>query len=130
MNKLRILLAGATVLTGVAAATLPTPTTFAAISCSSAADCAGQGQQKVGGDNNTTTLEDQIKTITNVLMFLIGAIAVIAIIIGGIRYVTSNGDASQTKAAKDTIMYAVIGVIVAILAYAIVNFVITAFGSR
>jgi hypothetical protein len=46
------------------------------------------------------------------------------IIVGGIRYTTSNGDSGRIKAAKDTITYAVVGLVVAILAYAIVNFVI------
>ena len=86
-----------------------------------------KGIQKIGGDQNQPKLEDGIKTIVNVMLFILGAIAVIMIIIGGIRYTTSNGDASNTKAAKDTILYAVIGLIVAILAYAIVNFVVDAF---
>ena len=126
MKKIRTIMLSIAAIAGVTTI-LATSPTYAAITCSNAADCASQGQKKVGGDTNTTSLEEQIKTITNILLFVIGAIAVIAIIIGGIRYVTSNGDASQTKAAKDTIMYAVIGIIVAILAYAIVNFVVTAF---
>ena len=73
------------------------------------------------------SLQDQIQVVTNILLFLIGVIAVIAIIIGGIRYTTSNGDASQTKAAKDTILYAVVGLVVAIMAYAIVSWVVRAF---
>lgn len=64
-------------------------------------------------------------TITNVLLFLIGAISVIMLIIGGVRYVVSGGDQAAVTSAKNTILYAVIGIIVAILAYAIVNFVIT-----
>ena len=63
-------------------------------------------------------------TISNVLLFIVGAIAVIMIVIGGIRYTVSGGDSSAVKGAKDTILYAVIGVVVALLAYAIVNFVI------
>ncbi len=65
--------------------------------------------------------------IVNVMLFIIGAVAVIMLIIGGIRYTTSNGDANQVTAAKNTILYAIIGIIVAILAYAIVNFVVTSF---
>ncbi len=88
-------------------------------------------QQGAGGkDANTTDLSDNIKTIVNVLLFILGAIAVIMIIIGGIRYTTSNGDASGIKSAKDTILYAVVGLVVAILAYAIVNFVLSAFKSN
>ena len=67
------------------------------------------------------------KTITNVLLFLIGAISVIMLIIGGIRYVVSGGDSSAVTGAKNTILYAIVGIVVAILAYALVNFVIGSF---
>ena len=67
------------------------------------------------------------KTITNVLLFLIGAVSVIMLIVGGLRYVLSNGDSTAVTNAKNTILYAVIGIIVALLAYAIVNFVISSF---
>lgn len=65
--------------------------------------------------------------ISSVLLFIVGAVAVIMIVIGGLRYVISGGDATQVQAAKNTILYALIGVIVAILAYAAVNFVINSF---
>ena len=64
--------------------------------------------------------------ISSVLLFIVGAIAVIMIVIGGLRYVVSGGDASQVQSAKNTILYALVGIIVAILAYAAVNFVIGA----
>ena len=84
-----------------------------------------KGISGAGGDCTATkdTLPDLIKNVINILLYIIGAVAVIMIIIGGIRYVTSNGDQAHVKAAKDTIMYAVIGLIVAILAYSIVAFV-------
>src|SRR4051812_5235589 len=63
-------------------------------------------------------------SITNTLIFLVGAISVIMIVIGGLRYVTSNGDAKAVEGAKNTITYAVIGIIVAIAAFAIVSFVV------
>jgi hypothetical protein len=78
-------------------------------------------------DGNDATLQDQIKTVVNILLFVLGAIAVIMIIIGGIRYTTSNGDQTNIKAAKDIILYAVVGLAVAILSYAIVNFILDAF---
>jgi len=65
--------------------------------------------------------------IVNILLFVIGAIAVIMLIVGGIRYVVSGGDQAQVTAAKNTIMYAVVGIIIAILAYAIINFVLGIF---
>lgn len=70
------------------------------------------------------------KTITNVLLFIIGAISVIMLIVGGIRYVVSGGDSSAVTSAKNTILYAVVGIVVAILAYALVNFVISSFSAN
>lgn len=64
------------------------------------------------------------QTIVNIFLFVIGAIAVIMLIYGGIRYTISGGDSKNVTAAKDTILYAIVGIVVAILAYAIVNFVI------
>lgn len=70
------------------------------------------------------------RTITNVLLFLIGAISVIMLIVGGIRYVVSGGDSTAVQNAKNTILYAIVGVVVAILAYAVVNFVIGSFAAN
>ena len=67
------------------------------------------------------------RTITNVMLFIIGAVSVIMLIIGGLRYVVSGGDSTAVQNAKNTILYAIVGVIVSILAYAAVSFVITSF---
>lgn len=93
---------------------------------SNSCNAGGEGSplcDSAGGDQ----LPEMIKNVVNLLLAVLGFVAVIMIIIGGIRYATSNGDANQTKAAKDTVLYAVIGLIVAILAYAIVNFVLDFF---
>ncbi len=66
-----------------------------------------------------------ITTVTNVLLFIVGALAVIMIIWGGLRYTTSAGNASSVTAAKNTILYAIVGLIIAFLAFAAVNFVLT-----
>ena len=65
------------------------------------------------------------KTITNTVLYIVGVIAVIMLIIGGIKYVISGGDAKKVTDAKNTVLYAIIGLIIAFLAFAIVNFVIT-----
>ena len=65
--------------------------------------------------------------ITDTLLFILGAISVIMIIIGGLRYVVSGGKAESVTAAKNTILYAIVGIIIAMLAYAIINFVLQAF---
>ncbi len=86
-----------------------------------------EGAQKAQPTNTPTDLQASFAQISNTIIFLVGAVAVIVLIIGGFRYIISQGDAAQVKAAKDTILYAVIGVIVAILAYAIVHFISISF---
>jgi hypothetical protein len=97
---------------------------------------AAQSDLTITGGANSAKTNDQadnlfgddgvFKLITNAALFLIGAISVLMLIYGGIRYTISGGDSSAVTADKNTIMYAIIGIIVALLAYAIVNFVLSA----
>lgn len=80
-----------------------------------------------GGGGSNQNLPDIITTIINVMLFIAGALAVIMIIYGGIRYITAHGDEKQVKVAKDTIVYSVAGLIIAILAYALVTFIFDRF---
>lgn len=93
----------------------------------------GKGAQAAQGKDQPANLADgddsMFKRITDVMLFVVGAVSVIMLIIGGIRYVVSNGDAGAVTSAKNTILYAIIGIIVTILAYAVVNFVIAQFAS-
>lgn len=66
-------------------------------------------------------------TISNVMLFLVGAVSVIMVVVGGLRYVISGGNSASVGAAKNTILYAIVGLVIALLAYAIVNFVIGSF---
>ncbi len=86
---------------------------------------AARGKDQVADLFGTT---GTFRTLTNVMLYLIGAISVIMLIVGGLRYVVSGGDSTAVQNAKNTILYAVVGIIVAILAYAVVSFVITSFG--
>lgn len=72
----------------------------------------------------TTDLTANVGNIINILIGVIGVAAVIMLIIGGFQYVFSAGNEKGTKAGKDTILYAIIGIVVALLAFAIVNFVL------
>jgi hypothetical protein len=90
------------------------------VSLAEGVKCTDTGQSK-------PNLGGVIKQVTNVLLFILGAVAVIMIIIGGIKYTISNGDSGQITSAKNTILYSVIGLIVALLAFAIVNFVLDSF---
>lgn len=74
-----------------------------------------------------TDVNDIVMIVVNTLLFVIGIISVIMIIIGGIMYTTSAGDSGAVTKAKNTILYAVIGLVVALLALAIVNWVVGQF---
>lgn len=81
------------------------------------------GVQKLD-DPNGLDLWNVLNTIINVALYIIGFVAVVMLILGGFQYTTSSGDASKVTKAKNTILYGIIGLVVAILAYAIVNFVL------
>ena len=86
-------------------------------------DCSrGPGQAKELDGN-----QGVITTISNTMLFIVGLLAVIMIIYAGIRFVTAHGDEKQVESARQTIIYSVVGLIVAILAYALVNWVFSQF---
>ncbi|MBR2831060.1 hypothetical protein IKE83_01750 [Candidatus Saccharibacteria bacterium] len=80
------------------------------------------------GCTNATLEEDQfgntLVNIMNAIILILGLVAVIVIIIGAVTLMTSNGDAGKVVKGKNTILYAVIGLIIAALSYGIVNFTI------
>lgn len=89
----------------------------------------GDGAKAASDAQQPTSLPEQFKAIVNVALYIIGAAAVLMLIYGGIRYTISGGDTAAVTAAKNTILYAIIGIVVALLAYAIVNFVIGRFAN-
>lgn len=70
------------------------------------------------------TLWDDVSSIIKGVIAVLGLVCVIVIILGGVSYMTSTGDAGKVKKAKDTILYGVIGLVICVLAFAIVNFVL------
>ena len=93
-----------------------------------ALECNGLGANDkadtgICGPNNNETVQESVQPILNVFYFVIGFLAVFFIVFGGIKYIMSSGDANKTATAKNTILYAAIGLIVALAAYAITNFV-------
>lgn len=109
----------------------PTALAFAADSCSPDV-CSGNYPASVkaacGCPGSSTGSESQFSnTLVNILngiIGILGTVAVVFIIIGGVGYITSAGDAGKLKKAKDTILYACIGLAICALAFAIVNFAI------
>lgn len=93
-----------------------------------------EGLALTGGGNcanSTATAEAEstvnrtIKYVVNLLSFIVGIIAVIMIIVSGIKYITSSGDSNSVNSAKNTLLYAIVGLVVVALAQVIVRFVLT-----
>ena len=126
MKKIKYILASLALVLGIGAVGFsPLMATEAnAAICSGAKDCIGDAVDKSGGNNNTTDLNALIKNIVNILLFIVGVASVIMIIIGGLKYTTSAGDQSAITSAKNTILYSIVGLVVAALSFAIVNFVV------
>lgn len=96
-------------------------------SAASAQSSIQNGVNAAQGEGQPTDLFGDtgiVTSITNTLLFVVGALSVIMIIFGGIRYATSGGNASAVTAAKNTILYAIVGLIVAFLAFAAVNWIL------
>lgn len=134
-RRLAIMMQAAVMMLGVSSAAItgvalsPAPAMGAAVCSIALTDPINQGAACSQGGSQKTTLFGKggiFTVIANTLVFLVGAVSVIYIIIGGVRYVTSGGDSKAVTAAKDTIMYAVIGVIVAVISFALVQFVVNA----
>jgi hypothetical protein len=89
-------------------------------------DATGAGGTCTPADTGgaTTNINNIIKTIINVFSIVVGVVAVIMIIVGGFRYITSGGDSNNVSGAKNTIIYAIIGLVVVALAQFIVQFVL------
>lgn len=104
-----------------------TPAATSALDCDASTKNAIQcGSNNVSGTtgNAQKTVNDTITSVINILSVLVGIAAVIMIIIGGFRYITSAGDTTKVAGAKNTILYAVIGLVIVALAQVIVKFVL------
>ena len=76
---------------------------------------------------NKFSVANGIQNVVNTLLFVVGIASVIVIIVSGLRFVLAGGNAQTVSSARDGILYAVIGIVVSLLAYAIVNFVLNQF---
>lgn len=97
-----------------------------------AGNCSGSNLDIVGNTNtgcsNATagaSLNTLIKNIINVFSIVVGLVAVVMIIIGGFRYIVSGGESSSVSGAKNAILFAIVGLIIVVIAQLIVHFVIS-----
>jgi hypothetical protein len=123
MKRLKQLILGFALVLGVGMLFAPAP----AFAQSAIDDACANDPNSTLCKNSNQEIGPIITTVINVLLFLIGIISVVMIIIGGIMYSTSAGDAGAVTKAKNTVLFAVIGLVIAFLAFAIVNWVIDRF---
>ena len=134
ISKIKLLLAGVILAVGLA---LPValPAVANATATNTSELCSGAngtiGDVTDSPDSNSScdasapaTINHTISLALNIFSAVVGIIAVIMIIIGGIRYITSGGNSEKTTSAKDTILFAIVGLIVVALAQVIVKFVL------
>lgn len=125
MNKLKMLVAGLMIVPVLAFAVAPQADAQGFNLKGGTEAAKGDGAAEGVSDPNTT-----VKNFVNIFLWVVGILSVVMLIWGGVRYITSAGDSNKVTAAKNTIMYAVIGLVVAIFAFAITNFVITQVSSN
>lgn len=124
MKRITQLVASFALLLGLGASVLVLTPQPSYAACTDAKSCVNEGVNQVDSGTDSNDLNDFLTNIINLLLFAVGAVSVIMIIVGGFRYTLSGGDQSQVTAAKNTVMYSVIGLVVAALSFAIVNFVV------
>lgn len=122
ITKLRIFIAIIGITLGIAALSPAAASAQSVIS----GQCKGVTDSQVCNDRNDNS-NDFVGKIVNTLIFVVGGLSVIMIIVGGLLYVLSAGDSGNVTRAKNTVLYAVVALIVALLAYAIVNWVFRQF---
>ena len=132
MKKIRYIAAAVIMALGFCCSALPTTAAKKDSSSDDNDACSVMNQSDpnysilCGHKKPDDSAEKRIKRILENVYFYAGILAVVVIIIGGIFYATSMGDPGKTKRAKETIMYASIGLIVVLLAFAITEFIINA----
>ena len=85
---------------------------------------AQNGLDQAGGGG--VAIHDAVHAVTNILSLVVGILSVIMIIVSGIKFVTSGGDSAKVGSAKNTLAYAIAGLVIVALAQTIVHFVLNA----
>lgn len=98
--------------------------------CLGDGSCATDPTNCAQGANASDRVNRIIRLVINIFSLIVGVIAVIMIIIGGLKYITSGGDSGNITGAKNTILYAIIGLVVVALAQIIVRFVLDKVGQQ
>lgn len=136
IQKIKIALVSLALSLGLAAPALVPAVASAAQSntitqglCTGANDAANQGAGgadcATGDTDANGTLQKVAHTVVNIFSIIVGIVAVVMVIYGGFRYITSGGDSGRVGNAKNTLIYAIIGLIIVALAQFLVHYVFT-----
>jgi len=123
MRYIKIFMASLAIFIGIGAA-VPTLAS-AETSKQSVCKSLGSNDKCTSTPSNSVSLNSVISAIINIFSWIIGVTAVIMMMIGGFKFVTANGDSNSVSSARNTILYAAIGLVVAAFAQIIVKFVLT-----
>ena len=124
MKKGRLYALGIAFMVGVL-----TPLTAPSVTQAASKDAACTGFSEVlgdscGGNGGENDINSTIVTVINILSIVVGIMSVIMIIIAGMKYITASGDPGSIKSARNTIIYALVGIAIVALAQTIVKFVV------
>ena len=130
MNKVKMIALGLMSVMTLATAGLIADSALAKTTCPKGSlrgevEVSNLAECNVEETKDENSLMKRVQTIINVVISVLGIVTVVMIIIGGVQYITSSGDTAKLTKAKNTIMYGVIGLVIALLAFAIVNFVLS-----
>jgi len=126
LKKITLALTALLLLSGVTLALTAQPA--AAVNtavCKGVGITDGAGDECTEGTDTENSFSAVIKRVINIFSIVVGAVSVIMIIIGGFRYIVSNGDSNGVQGAKNTILYAIVGLVIVLFAQIIVRFVLT-----
>lgn len=125
-EKIKVVLATlAVVIAGVVGVSLPvSAANEGLVLCSNGSYADSFDKCSGAGTAEKRSLMGTLQIVINVVLAVLAFVTVAMIIVGGVNYSTSQGDAGKVKKAKDTILYGIVGLVVALLAFAIVNFVL------
>lgn len=130
IQKLKSMIVAVVALSFVAVPVVAVPTTALAATSIQNNLCSGTNLDITGGNTtcnakgSASNFNTLLKNIVNIFSAIVGVIAVIMIIVGGLRYITSGGDSGNVSTAKNTIIYAIVGLVIVALAQLIVHFVL------
>lgn len=132
--KLKQAVLSAVTLASLGVSLVMTGTASAAVSCPAGTLHAGESKPTYAEcniDSSATTddLLGTVKNIINAILGVLGIVAVVVIILGGFTFLTSQGDAGKVMKGRNTLLWGVIGLLVSLFAFAIVNFVLGAISS-